>query len=180
MVCSRCIMTVKKELESLGHSIIEASLGKVSFISETGSLGVELESKINTLGFSLLENKKMKRSKEVKAMIEKVYSGDFDFPPLFRFSKFVTQALDTDYDELSEAFILFEKKNIEQYIIDFRINKVKELLVYSNYTLADIAFMLNFNSVAHLSKQFKQYTGLTPSFFKEIKKEKAVAAFSEN
>jgi AraC-like DNA-binding protein len=88
--------------------------------------------------------------------------------------------LQKDYETISDAFIATEKKTIEQYIIEYRINKVKEFLVYSNLTLSDIAFKLNFNSVAHLSTQFKQQTGLTPSFFRDIKKQKAERAFSKN
>jgi AraC-like DNA-binding protein len=88
--------------------------------------------------------------------------------------------LQKDYTIISDAFISLENKTIEQYIIDYRINKVKELLVYSSLTLSEIAFKLNFNSVAHLSSQFKQQTGLTASFFKDIHKKKLATSFSEN
>ena len=118
--------------------------------------------------------------KEIKQFVAQVYSGDFDFPERFRFSEFVKQKLQKEYDIISDAFIASEKKTIEQYIIDYRINKVKEFLVYSNFTLSDIAFKLNFTSMAHLSAQFKQQTGLTPSFFRDIRKQKAEKAFSRN
>jgi AraC-like DNA-binding protein len=88
--------------------------------------------------------------------------------------------LQKDYDVVSDAFIATEKKTIEQYIIQFRINKIKEYLVYTDLTLADIAFRLNFSSVAHLSAQFKQQTGLTPSFFKNIRRQKSETLFSPN
>lgn len=173
MVCNRCLMTVKSELENLGHQSIDVSLGEVSFTnSATGYDQDELENRLAMFGFSLLEDKKIKLAKEVKTLVEEVYGGDFDFPDSFRFSRLLTERLGKDYDAINDAFIATEKKTIEQYMIEFRINEVKEFLVYSTLTLSDIAFKLNFNSVAHLSTQFKQQTGLTPSFFKEIKRGK--------
>lgn len=181
MVCNRCMMAVKSELENLGHRSVDVSLGEVSFVrSAEGPNQHELESRLSLLGFRLLEDKETKMAKEVKTLIAEVYSGNFDFPYGFRFSRLLVERLNKDYDAISNAFIAAEKKTIEQYVINFRINKVKEFLVYSQYTLSDIAFKLNFNSVAHLSTQFKQQTGLTPSFFKEIKKQKAEVLFSSN
>ena len=177
MVCNRCMMTVKSGLEDLGHQSVEVSLGEVSFTSSAIVYNhAELENRLSMLGFSLLEDKKIKMVKEVKMLVEEVYGGDFDFPDGFRFSRLLTERLGKDYDTISDAFISTEKKTIEQYMIGFRIDKVKELLVYSSLTLSDIAFKLNFNSAAHLSTQFKQQTGLTPSFFKEIKRKKEESA----
>jgi AraC family transcriptional regulator len=172
MVCNRCVITVKNGLEQLGYQSVEVSLGEASFIPPAAYNQTELENKLSVLGFSLLEDKNIKIVKEVKSIVQEVYSGDFDFPEGFQFSKLSTARLSKDYEAISDVFVSTEKKTIGQYIIDFRINKVKELLVYTTLTLADIAFKLNFNSVAHLSNQFKQQTGLTPSFFKEVKKKK--------
>jgi AraC-like DNA-binding protein len=179
MVCNRCIMTVETELQQLGHTPVALSLGEVSFIRNEETDDAALEKSLSKLGFRLLEDKKVKMTNQVKQLVEEVYSGDFDFPERFRFSELLKQRLQKDYDAISDAFIATEKKTIEQYIIEYRINKVKEFLVYSNQTLADIAFQLNFNSVAHLSTQFKQHTGLTPSFFKQVKKQKAETALSK-
>lgn len=175
MVCNRCIMTVKAELEQLGYQSVEVALGEASFISPETYNQPELENRLSVRGFTLLEDKNLKVVKEVKSLVDEVYSGDFDFPETFQFSKLLAQRSGKEYESISDVFVATEKKTIGQYIIDFRINKVKELLVYTSLTLADIAFKLNFNSVAHLSKQFKQQTGLAPSFFKEIKKEKKEA-----
>jgi AraC-like DNA-binding protein len=181
MVCNRCVMTVKEELASLGHVNPQVGLGEVTVFNDDMALdNNELEKRLVALGFSLLEDRKMKIVKEVKALIEEVYSGEFDFPDNFRFTSFARTRLNKDYDAISDAFIARERKTVEQYIIGYRITKVKELLVYSQLTLSDIAFRLNFNSVAHLSTQFKQQTGLTPSYFKEIKKQKTEAIFSSN
>lgn len=180
MVCQRCMMSVKEELQNLGHTPVKLSLGEVSYSPTEAHDEFALEQRLASLGFSILEDKKSKLAKDVKALIEEVYSGVFDFPERFRFAELVKQRLQKDYDTISDAFIEVEKKTIEQHMIDFRIGKVKEFLVYTNMTLSDIAFKLNFNSVAHLSTQFKQQTGLTPSYFKEIKKQKAETAHSKN
>jgi len=180
MVCRRCVMVIEEELKDLGHEPLQVGLGEVTVIDRGKLDKAELEKRLAALGFSLLEDRKVKTVSEVKALVEEVYSGDYDFPDNFRFTKLVKERFGKDYDAVSDVFIAMEKRTIEQYIIDFRINKVKEYLVYSNLTLADIAFKLNYNSVAHLSSQFKQYTGLTPSHFKEIKKEKSAVMFSDN
>ena len=180
MVCHRCIMTVENELQALGHRPVSVSLGEISYIAGNEHDLAALELRLNSLGFSLLVDKKKKMTKDAKKIIKEVYNGDYDFPERFRFTDLLKQRLQKDYEGISDAFVATEGKTIEQYIIQYRINKVKEFLVYSNLTLADIAFRLNFNSVAHLSAQFKQYTGLTPSHFKSVKREKADLLFSNN
>jgi AraC-like DNA-binding protein len=180
MVCQRCVMTVEAELQEMGHMPVRLTLGEATFIPNEAHDQATLEERLNMLGFSLLEDKKAKMTKEVKQLIEEVYGGNFDFPERFRLAELIKQRFQKDYESISDAFITTEKKTIEQYAIEYRINKVKEFLVYGGLTLADIAFKLNFNSVAHLSTQFKQQTGLTPSFFREIKKQKSEIAFSKN
>lgn len=181
MVCRRCVMMVKEELERLGYMLLQVELGEV--IIENGGKEInreEIAEKLAPLGFGLLDNPKAKLTGDVRALVQEVYSGDFDFPERFRFSILASQRLGKDYNTISDTFIEVERRTVEQYIIDFRINKVKEFLVYTSLTLSDIAFKLNFNSAAHLSSQFKQQTGLTPSYFKEIRKQKAEVMFSEN
>jgi AraC family transcriptional regulator len=180
MVCNRCLLTIETELLQMGHTPVKMSLGEVSYMPNKAHDSTALEERLTLLGFSLLENKNVKMTKEVKRLVEEVYGGDYDFPERFRFSDLVRQRLQKEYATVSDAFIATEKKSIEQYIIEFRINKIKEYLVYTDLTLADIAFRLNFNSVAHLSTQFKQQTGLTPSYFKNIRRQKSGAFFSQN
>lgn len=181
MVCHRCVATVINELEKLGLQSPNVVLGKVSFTSS-----IEAQAEFNLIkqlsmhGFSVLEDKRVQIVNKVKCIVTKVYSGEYDFPDNFRFSGFLADELGKDFQTISEIFISKEKKSIEQHMIHFRINKVKEFLVYTNLTLSDIAFKLNYSSVAHLSSQFKRETGLTPSYFKEIKREKAAAVFSVN
>lgn len=180
MVCQRCVLTVKAELLSMGHTPVTLSLGEVSFLPGEAHNQAVLEERLSSLGFSLLEDRKVKLVKAVKQLVSEVYNGDYDFPDRFSFSELIKKRCGKDYDSISDAFIAMEKETIEQYIIQFRINKVKEYLVYSDFTLADIAFKLNFSSVAYLSAQFKQQTGLTPSYFRNIRKQKAESAFSKN
>ena len=180
MVCRRCEMVIEEELKDLGHEPVQVKLGEVTVLNNDKFDKAELEKRLAALGFSLLEDRKVKTVKEVKALVEEVYNGDYDFPDNFRFSNLVSKRCNKDYDAISDVFIAQEKKTLEQYIIDFRINKVKEYLVYSNLTLSDIAFKLNYNSVSHLSAQFKQYTGLTPSYFKEVRRKKTEVIFSAN
>lgn len=171
MVCQRCITTVKQQLESAGLALDEVKLGEVTlsahtFIPDTGLI----EQRLLPLGFSLLEDKKVKLVKDVKSLVNEVYSGDFDFPEGFRFSGLAAKKLDRDYDTISSTFSLMENSTLEKYIISYRVEKIKELMVYTENTLADISFKLGFNSVAHLSRQFKEQTGMTPSQFKQLLK----------
>jgi AraC family transcriptional regulator len=173
MVCERCIYTVKKTLEGLGIEVAELALGEVTLVSPSAIKEPVIEEALKPFGFSLVQDKRLKLVKDAKALVAEVYSGNFDFPNGFRFSSFAAEKLNTNYDAISTAFSATEQTTIEKYIIDFRINRIKELLVYTNKTLANIAFELGFSSVAHLSKQFKSYTGLNPSHFKDIRSNKS-------
>lgn len=173
MVCKRCIMTVEAELQRRGYMPVELSLGEVSFLSDEASEAADLAAGLSLLGFQVLEDPKVQIVKAVKLLVGEVYSGNFDFPDRFRFSALVKERFRQSYDTVSDAFAAAENKTIEKYITDFRIGKVREMLVYEDISLADIAFRLNFSSAAYLSAHFKQFTGLTPSYFKKVKKEKS-------
>jgi AraC family transcriptional regulator len=175
MVCQRCIYSVKQALEGLGIEVTEVDLGEVTLLSPSETDESLIEERLKSLGFSLLRDKRLKLVKDTKALVAEVYSGGFDFPNGFRFSALAAERLHTNYDGISAAFSAVEQTTLEKYIIDFRIEKIKELLVYTDHSLADIAFALGFSSVAHLSRQFKNCTGLNPSYFKEIKSNKSSA-----
>jgi len=169
MVCQRCISIVKEELDKLGLHPDKISLGEITFSATTRDPDIfTLEEKIKPLGFTLLEDKKVKLVKEVKQLVAEVYSGDYDFPLRFRFSDLAAERMKRDYDTISTTFSISENTTLEKYIIDCRVEKIKEFLVYTNDTLADISFKLGFSSVAHLSRQFKQQTGMNPSHFKQL------------
>lgn len=173
MVCNRCISTVKFELESLGLQMDDINLGEVTFTADTEVSDRRIiEEQLKPFGFSLLEDKRHKLVADVKKLIEDIYSGNFDFPERFRFSVYISEQLLRDYDNISANFTALERVTLEKYIIDYRIEKVKEFLVYSTDTLATISFRLGFSSVAHLSRQFKTVTGFNPSHFRMLKAEK--------
>lgn len=181
MVCNRCVSVVQEALTELGHQPLYVGLGEATVSGAVDNFNkIQLQDRLAVHGFSLLEDGKMKIVRELKDLVSEVYGGDFDFPEKFRFAILVKDRLAKEYETVRDVFIAMEQKTLEQYTIDYRINKVKELLVYSILTLADISFRLNFNSVAHLSAQFKQQTGLTASHFRAIKKEKADVIFSVN
>ena len=181
MVCQRCIQVIKTELEQLNIVPVKIDLGEVTIISSNYKIETTvIEEKLRPLGFQLLEDKKIKTVREIKDLVAEIYSGNYDFPNHFRFSDLVVTQLHKEYDTVSALFTLLEHQTIEKYIIDYRIGKIKEMLVYSSHSLSDIAFKLNYSSVAHLSRQFKQVTGLTPSYFKEVKKAKIIINYSDN
>ena len=173
MVCERCVSVVRDQLASMGLQLSDISLGEVSFSASTYMSDVSgIADKLGPLGFSILEDKKLKLTRHVKALVAEVYSGDFDFPTHFRFSELVSQRVQKDYDTISGLFSSAENITIEKYIIDFRVEKSKEFLVYTAQTLEDISFRLGFSSVPHLSRQFKAVTGFNPSHFRSIRKDK--------
>jgi AraC-like DNA-binding protein len=174
MVCQRCISTIQKELEALGLTIAHIELGAITILSTTPPNLPLIAEKLAPLGFSILEDKNQQIAKSIKILVETVYSGEFDFPQNFRFSKWVSEKLYRPYDTLSAIFSTAEGITLEKYIIAYRVEKIKELLVYTHATLSDIAFRLGFSSEAHLSRQFKAQTGLNPSYFIKIRKEKTL------
>lgn len=169
MVCERCIASVKEVLADLQLADITAELGEVSFKAKTAVEESVIAERLKPLGFELLLDKPGKLVREIKALVDEVYSGSFEFPYNFRFFAFAAEQLKTNHEAISEAFTTVENSTLERYIIDYRINKIKELLVYTDKTLSDIAFVLGFSSVAHLSKQFKDNTGVSPSYFRQAK-----------
>ncbi|MEI6945687.1 helix-turn-helix domain-containing protein [Paraflavisolibacter sp. H34] len=175
MVCERCIASVKEALEHLGVEVVAVGLGEVTLAPHAQIPEEQVQERLQSLGFSLLEDKRLRLLKEAKALVAEVYSGSFDFPPGFRFSTLAADRLRVSPDAISTLFSEMEGTTLEKYIIGFRIGKIKELLVYTDRSLADMAFALGFSSVAHLSAQFKSNTGLNPSHFKKIQSSKEAA-----
>jgi AraC-like DNA-binding protein len=170
MVCHRCITTVTQELQQLGIEPDEVTLGEVKIAVHVPFTDFEvLNRTLAPLGFCVLENKRSKLVRQVKQLVADVYSGDFDFPYKFRFSDLLAQKLEKEYASISQQFAAEEGSTIEKFVIEYRVEKIKEMLVYSSLKPSDIAFQLGFSSVAHLSRQFKQQTGLTLSHFKAMR-----------
>jgi AraC family transcriptional regulator len=171
MVCNRCIRVVREEMERLGLTISRIDLGEVEV---TGKKHLDLdaiESILQENGFELIEDKRVKAIERVKLAILKFVHHDHSVSPMkMKFSRFIALELGQDYHSLSTLFSSVENVTIEQYVILQRIERVKELLKYDELTLSEIAYRMGYSSVQHLSNQFKKVTGLTPSYFKDLKK----------
>lgn len=172
MVCNRCIMVVDNELKKLGfdpqNTILgEVELKKVLSVSEKEKIRNHLQ----TLGFELIDDRKSRIIEQIKnTIIDIVHHQNNDNKN--NLSDVLSSKLNHDYNYLSNLFSEVEGTTIEKYFIAQKIEKVKELLVYNELSLSEIALQLNYSSVAYLSNQFKKVTGLTPSHFKQIKNEK--------
>ncbi len=172
MVCDRCIMVVKNELEKLGFRPVNLKLGEVEVENELiDSEKLTISNHLQTFGFELIDDKKSRIIEKIKnVIINLVHHQDNDTKN--NLSDVLSSNLQHDYNYLSNLFSEVEGTTIEKYFIAQRIEKVKELLVYDELSLSEIAFRLNYSSVAYLSNQFKKVTGLTPSHFKQIKEDK--------
>ena len=172
MVCNRCIMVVQNELNNLGIEAKNVKLGEAELMKElTAQQKDTLENSLIKLGFELIDNKKSRVIEKIKTVIiNRVHHQDNDAKT--NLSEILSKELHHDYHYLSNLFSEVEGTTIEKYFIAQKIEKVKELLVYDELSLSEIAFRLNYSSVAHLSNQFKKITGLTPSHFKQIREDK--------
>jgi AraC-like DNA-binding protein len=172
MVCDRCKMAVRNELEKLHVSYHSVELGIVE-LNDTLSNGKKLQFKTNieSLGFELIEDKTARIVSGIKsAIIEFVRS--IDIAKNIKLSVWLSDQLKRDYNYLSNLFSVIEGTTIEQYVINQKIERVKELLAYNELSLGEIAHVLSYSSIQHLSTQFKKVTGLTPSDFKKIGQQK--------
>ena len=169
MVCARCIRTVTGIFQQAGAEIKNVKLGAVETNNELdpGQLNTIRKNLISE-GFELLDDQKMKLIEQIKnEIINLVHYGELDELTV-NLSTLLSQKLHKDYNYLSNLFSSVENTTIEQYFILQKIEKVKELLVYGEQSLSEIAFKLGYSSVAHLSNQFKKLTGFTPSQFKQL------------
>jgi len=169
MVSLRCKMMVKSELEKLGikHHIVE--LGEVEVIGNLSAKKHEqLKTALHRSGLDLIDDSKAMLIEKIKTTIIEMihYSDDL---PKTNFSEYLSQKLNQDYTSMSNIFSQTKGITIEQFIILHKIEKVKELIIYDELNLSEIAWKLHYSSVAHLSTQFKKITGLTPTFFKSLK-----------
>ncbi len=172
MVCNRCIMAVKNELEKFGHQSLNITLGEVQLSNEmTDSEKDIFGERLKTLGFEMIDDKKSRIIGQIKSSIIEVVHHHNDGLKS-NLSDYLSNRLHHDYTYLSNLFSETEGITIEKYFITQKIEKVKELLVYDELSLSEIATKMNYSSVAYLSNQFKKVTGLTPTYFKNIKENK--------
>lgn len=172
MVCNRCILVVRQELEKSKMKAGNITLGKVELLKEPTTQQLEqFRNSLADLGFELLDNSKRQLIEKIKNTIISYVHHDTD-DNQHNFSEILSQKLHKDYSYLSSLFSDVEGVTIEKYIINQKIEKVKELLIYDELNLSEISFKLGYSSVAHLSSQFKKVTGLTPSHFKQVGRNK--------
>ncbi|WP_417890240.1 helix-turn-helix domain-containing protein [Xanthomarina gelatinilytica] len=167
MVCPRCISAVSNILKQLEISYASIKLGEVKLVSTlNANTKKELSEALQNSGFSLIDDRKSLLIEQMKNLvIEKIhYSNE---KTELKWADIVTGELNLDYKYLSSLFSSVESITFEQYIINQKIERVKELIVYDELTLSEIAFQLHYSSVAYLSNQFKKITGMTPSQFKK-------------
>lgn len=169
MVCSRCKMVVKSEFEKLGLQPTAVELGEVELNEEISDSQKEiLLENLQSLGFDLIDDKKTKTIERIKNLIvDLVHHKNNDLK--INLSEYLAENLNQDYNSLSNLFSEIENTTIEKYFISQKIEKVKELLIYNELSLSEIADILNYSNVAHLSNQFKKITGFTPTSFKQSK-----------
>lgn len=172
MVCNRCKMVVKTELETLGLNPIVVDLGEVEIKEDNiNDIKERLLKRLNSIGFDLIDDKKSKTIEKIKTLIiELIYNKNNNLST--NLSDYLSNSLLQDYNSLSNLFTEVENTTIEKFYINQKIEKVKELLTYNELTLNEIAFQLNYSSTAHLSNQFKKTTGFSPSYFKQLKEKK--------
>ncbi len=168
MVCDRCLWVVKNELEQLGLHPTAVRLGEVDLPAHLSEAEKnQLNQHLVQFGFELIDDKRSRLIGQIKSVIiELVHQRNNDLKT--NLSSYLSEKLHHDYTYLSNLFSEVEGTTIEKYVIAQKIERVKELLVYDELTLSEIAHQLHYSSVAHLSNQFKKVTGLTPSHFKSI------------
>jgi AraC-like DNA-binding protein len=170
MVSLRCKMVVKEELKKLGLWYVFVDLGTVEILGEiTQEQHEQLKAGLLKSGLELLDDKRSILIERIKNVVIEMIHYDEELPKV-NISDYISEKIGYDYTYLSNIFSEVKGVTLQQYIITHRIEKIKELLLYDEFTLTEIAYRLQYSSVAHLSNQFKKVTGLTPSFYKQLKR----------
>jgi AraC family transcriptional regulator len=168
MVCQRCVLTVETILKELDIPYSKVVLGEVDLAGVlNGQKLKEVDQALHKSGFELIETRVNKIIEDIKKLVLE-YLRDGIMDRKRRLSSFITSSLHYDYSYLSDLFSSIEGLTIEKHFINQRIEKVKELIVYDQLSLTEIAYQTGFSSVHHLSSQFKKETGINASHFKKI------------
>jgi AraC-like DNA-binding protein len=162
-------MLVKSELERLNIPYTTVELGEVNLTDTITPQNLEqLNTALKKSGLEVMDNKKAMLIEKIKNLIVEVIHYE-DEPLQIKFSNFLSEKLNYDYTYLANLFSEVQGTTIEHFIILHKIERVKELLIYDELNLTEIAYKMHYSSVSHLSNQFKKVTGLTPSHFKKMK-----------
>ena len=169
MVCIRCQLVVKSELEKLGLNYVYVKIGEANIKENISEEQIEkLDKSLRKSGLELMDNKKSILVEKIKAaIIELVHYTEDQIK--VNLSDYLSEKLNYDYTYLANLFSEVKGTTIEKFYLNHKIEKVNELIIYDELTLSEIAYKMHYSSVAHLSNQFKKFTGLTPSHFKELR-----------
>jgi AraC family transcriptional regulator len=170
MVCHRCILSVEDILQKELIPFEKVVFGEIHLVDELSPGKKErLKKRLESVGFELIDNHSSALIEKIKQLVIKKARNEVDEKDSnIKLSHYISGKVNHEYTYLSSLFSSVEGRTIENYFIEQRIEKAKELLVYGQLTLSQIAFDLEYSSVAHLSAQFKKITGLTPTYFKEV------------
>ena len=172
MVSIRCKITVKDILRKLEYHSILVDLGEVEVMEELSSEQLKaLKIILHGVGFELMDDKKAILIERIKNVVMNLVHYTEDLPKI-NFSHYLSQKLNYDYTYMANLFSDVQGTTIEQYIIGHKIERIKELIIYGELNITEIAYKMNYSSVAHLSSQFKKVTGLSPSHFKNLKEKR--------
>lgn len=169
MVSNRCITAVKEELKKLGLHFIVVDLGEIEIMEDISSeKRMILQRRLMTIGLELMDDKIAILIERIKnTVVEMVHHSDEIIK--VNFSDYLSEKLGYNYTYLANLFSEVQGTTIEQFIISHKIERIKELIIYDELNISEIAWKMNYSSVAHLSSQFKKMTGLSPLHFKQLK-----------
>jgi len=170
MVCHRCVLAVEDILQESGISFSNVLFGEIHLTEELAAEKKEiLRQRLAAIGFELIDNHMSGLIEKIKSLVIKKARNDVDEKEnRMKLSNYLADKLHHEYTYLSSLFSSVEGRTIENFFIEQRIEKAKELIIYGQKTLSEIADELEYSSVAHLSGQVKKITGLTPSYFREV------------
>lgn len=168
MVSHRCKMMVKKELKKLGLHCVTVDLGLIEIFEDiTPEQKKQLKTNLKKSGLELLDDKRSILVESIKVLIiEMIHYNDEE--AIINYSDYISEKLGYDYTYLANVFSEVKGITIQQYIILNKIERAKEIILYDQLSLKEIAYKLNYSSLSHFSKQFKRITGLTPAYYREL------------
>jgi AraC family transcriptional regulator len=171
MVCRRCVMVVSEIFKVVGIEVTNIQIGSLGLVKTINNEQFkQIEQELNKVGFEIINSHTLQIIEQIKTFtINYIYGNESQTE---NFSSLLAQQMQREYNYLSSLFSSVEGSTIEKYMINLKIERVKELLVYDEKTLSEIAFELRYSSVSHLSGQFKKVTGFTPTYFKKLGEQK--------
>lgn len=174
MVSTRCKMIVREKLRNLGLNYVTVDLGEVTILEEVSTHQREqLKSLLLKSGLLLMDDKRAMLIEKIKNVIITMIHHTDELPKI-KFSHYLSEKLDYNYTYLANIFSETQGMTIEQFILLHKVERVKELIIYDELNLTEISHKLNYSSVGALSNQFKKITGLTPSFYKQLKDKRKI------